>query len=152
MPLHIIAIGKKHEDWVQQGIERYQKRLKPPFNVQWVLLPHSSLQGSSARQEESGRILSRLNAYSYVILLDERGKLLDSPAFSKLLENQLNSSQKIAIVIGGAYGVTQEVRDKVSFTLSFSPQVFPHQLIRLMLVEQLYRAQEISHNGAYHHD
>lgn len=152
MPLHIIAIGKKHEDWVQQGIERYQKRLKAPFNIQWVLLPHSSLQGPEARQEESGRILSRLNAYTYVILLDERGKLVDSPGFSKLLENQLNSSQKIAIIIGGAYGVTQEVRDKVSFTLSFSPQVFPHQLMRLMLVEQLYRAQEIAHNGAYHHD
>ncbi len=152
MSLHIIAIGKKHEDWVQEGIERYQKRLKMPFNVEWILLPHSSFEGLSARQEESGRILSKLDAYTYVILLDERGKLIDSPAFTQLLETQLNSSQKVALVIGGAYGVTEEVRNKVAYTLSFSPLVFPHQLVRLMLIEQIYRAQEIAHGGAYHHD
>jgi len=152
MPLHIITVGKKHESWVSEGIERYQKRLKAPFNLEWVLLPHSSLEGLSARQEESARILSRLDAYDYVVLLDERGKLLDSPAVSKLLEERLNSSQKIALVIGGAYGVTDEVRTLVGFTWSFSPLVFPHQLVRLLLVEQIYRAQEIARGGSYHHD
>lgn len=152
MSLHIIAIGKKHENWVSEGIERYQKRLKMPFNVEWILLPHSSLEGLSARQEESQRILSRLDAYTYIVLLDERGKLIDSPAFSKLLEDQLNISQKIVLIIGGAYGVTEEIRNRANFTLSFSPQVFPHQLIRLMLIEQIYRAQEIAKGGSYHHD
>lgn len=152
MSLHIIAIGKKHEAWIQDGIERYQKRLKVPFNVEWVLLPHSSLEGASARQEESQRILSRLAAYTYVVLLDERGKLIDSPALSKLLENQLNMSQKVVLVIGGAYGVTDEVRSKASFVLSLSPLVLPHQLVRLVLIEQLYRAQEITKNSSYHHD
>jgi 23S rRNA (pseudouridine1915-N3)-methyltransferase len=152
MSLHIIVIGKKHESWVAEGIERYQKRLKNPFNVEWILLPHSSLDGLSARQEESQRILSKLDAYTYVVLLDERGKLVDSPAFSKLLEDQINTSQKIVLIIGGAYGVTEEVRNKASSTLSLSPLVFPHQLVRLLLVEQIYRAQEIAHGGAYHHD
>jgi len=152
MPLHIITVGKKHESWVSEGIERYQKRLKAPFNLEWVLLPHSSLEGLSARQEESARILSRLDAYDYVVLLDERGKLLDSPAVSKLLEERLNSSQKIALVIGGAYGVTDEIRSLAGFTWSFSPLVFPHQLVRLLLVEQIYRAQEIARGGSYHHD
>lgn len=152
MSLHIIAIGKKHEVWVQEGIERYQKRLKTPFNIEWILLPHSSLEGTSARQEESQRILSRLEAYTYVILLDERGKMVDSPALTKLLESQLNNSQKVALVIGGAYGVTEEIRSRVAFTLSLSTLVFPHQLVRLLLVEQIYRAQEIAHGGAYHHD
>lgn len=152
MSLHILAIGKKHESWVQEGIERYQKRLKVPFNVEWILLPHSSLEGQSARQEESQRILSRLEPYTYIILLDERGKLVDSPTFSKLLEQPLNTSQKVVFIIGGAYGVTEEVRSKASFTLSFSPLVFPHQLVRLLLTEQIYRAQEIAHGGAYHHD
>lgn len=152
MSLHIIAIGKKHESWIAEGIERYQKRLKAPFNTEWVLLPHSSLEGSSARQEESGRILSRLDAYTYIVLLDERGKLIDSPTFSKVLENQLNSSQKVVLIIGGAYGVTEEIRQKAQFTLSLSPQVYPHQLVRLMLIEQLYRAQEITKNSSYHHD
>ncbi len=152
MSLHIIAIGKKHESWIREGIERYQKRLKSPFNVEWTLLPHSSLEGLSARQEESQRMLSKLDAYTYVVLLDERGKLVDSPTFSKLLEAQINGSQKIVLIIGGAYGVTEEVRNKASFTLSLSPLVFPHQLVRLLLIEQIYRAQEIAHGGAYHHD
>ena len=152
MSLHIIAIGKKHEAWIQDGITRYQKRLKVPFNVEWVLLPHSSMEGLSARQEESQRILSKLDAYTYVVLLDERGKLIDSPALSKLLENQLNMSQKVVLVIGGAYGVTEEVRNKASYVLSLSPLVLPHQLVRLVLIEQIYRAQEITKNSSYHHD
>ncbi len=152
MSLHIVAIGRKHESWVSEGIERYQKRLKVPFNVEWILLPHSSLEGLSARQEESGRILSKLDAYTYIVLLDERGKLIDSPSFSKLLEDQLNNSHKVVLVIGGAYGVTEEVRQKAHFSLSLSPQVYPHQLVRLMLTEQIYRAQAIANNSSYHHD
>ena len=152
MPLHIVSIGKKHESWVVEGIERYQKRLKAPFSIEWVLMPHSSLEGLSARQEESGRILSRLDAYDYIVLLDERGTLMDSPAISQLLEARLNSSQKIALVIGGAYGVTDEIRQRAHLLWSFSPLVFPHQLVRLLLVEQVYRAQEIARGGSYHHD
>lgn len=152
MPLHIISVGKKHESWVAEGIERYQKRLKAPFSVEWVLMPHSSLEGLSARQEESGRILSRLDAYDYIILLDERGSMLSSPAVSEMLEIRLNSSQKIALVIGGAYGVTDEVRERAGLLWSLSPLVFPHQLVRLLLVEQVYRAQEIARGGSYHHD
>ena len=152
MPLHIIAIGKKHESWVAEGIERYEKRLKAPFSLEWVLLPHSSLEGQSARQEESGRILSRLNGYDYVILLDERGKLLDSPGLSDLLVERLNSSQKIALIIGGAYGVNEEVRDKAHLVWSLSPLVLPHQLVRLVLTEQIYRAGEIARGGQYHHE
>ena len=152
MPLHIVSIGKKHESWVVEGIERYQKRLKAPFSIEWVLMPHSSLEGLSARQEESGRILSRLDAYDYIVLLDERGTMMDSPAISKLLEARLNSSQKIALVIGGAYGVTDEIRQRAHLLWSFSPLVFPHQLVRLLLVEQIYRAQEIARGGSYHHD
>lgn len=152
MPLHIIAVGKKHESWVLEGIERYEKRLKAPFGIEWVLLPHSSLDGDRAREEESGRILSRLDAYDYVILLDERGKTLDSPQLSHLLGEQLHRSQKVALIIGGAYGVTDELRGKAQLTWSLSPLVFPHQLVRLMLVEQLYRAQQIATNGRYHHE
>jgi 23S rRNA (pseudouridine1915-N3)-methyltransferase len=152
MPLHIFAVGKKHESWVAEGIERYQKRLKSPFSIEWILLPHSSLEGLAARQEESQRILSRVTGYDYTVLLDERGKLLDSRELSQFLEQRLNSSLKVAIIIGGAFGVTEEIRMKANLVWSFSPLVFPHQLIRLMTVEQVYRAQEIARNGAYHHD
>ena len=152
MTVHILTVGKKHESWVAAGIERYQKRLKAPFLVEWVLMAHSSLEGIRAREEESERLLSRLDAYDFIVLLDERGKTLDSPGLSRLLSEQLDRSVKVAIVIGGAYGVTDELREKADFVWSLSPLVFPHQLVRLILIEQLYRAQQITLGGSYHHD
>jgi 23S rRNA (pseudouridine1915-N3)-methyltransferase len=151
MPIRILAVGKRHESWVTDGIERYEKRLKRPFDVEWVLLPHSAREGNVARQEESERLLERISDQEFVLLLDERGKQLDSPAFSHLLLAPIETAKKVVIVIGGAYGVTQQMQTRADFTLSFSPMVFPHQLVRLMLVEQLYRAQEIAAGGPYHH-
>ena len=152
MSLHILAIGKKHESWVSEGIERYQKRLKAPFLAEWILVAHSSLEGLRARQDESERILSRLDAYDFIILLDERGKELDSPTFSGVLKEELDRSRKVLIIIGGAFGVTDALRDKANLVWSLSPLVFPHQLVRLVLVEQLYRAQQITLGGSYHHE
>ena len=152
MSLKILVIGKKHEAWVADGIERYQKRLKRPFDVEWVYLPHSAREGLSACQDESERILSRLNAYDYVILLDERGKAIDSPALSKLLTAKLDISQPITLIIGGAYGVDETIHKRADFIWSLSPLVFPHQLVRLILIEQLYRAQEIAAGNPYHHE
>jgi len=151
MSLHIIVVGKKHESWVSEGIERYQKRLKAPFLAEWILMAHSPHDGLKARQDESDRILSRLDTYDVVILLDERGKQLTSPAFAELLQTNLDQSRKVAIIIGGAYGVTPELRQKAQVVWSLSDLVFPHQLVRLMLTEQLYRAQQIVLGGAYHH-
>lgn len=152
MPVKILAVGKKHEPWVKEGIERYQKRLRLPFAIEWFLLPHSSLEGDRARQEESERILARLNENEYVILLDEQGKLVDSPLLSTLLGVQLDASRSVVLVIGGAYGVNKAVHQRANYVWSLSPLVFPHQLVRLILVEQLYRAQQIRLGGAYHHE
>lgn len=152
MPIKILAVGKKHEAWVAEGVERYQKRLRSPFSVEWVLLPHSSLEGDRARQEESERILSRLSVDEYVVLLDERGKMIDSPQLLELLAGQLDTSRTVVLIIGGAYGVTNEVHQRASYAWSLSPLVFPHQLVRLLLIEQLYRAQQIRLGGSYHHE
>lgn len=152
MPIHILAVGKKHESWVSEGIERYQKRLKAPFIPEWILMAHSSLDGLSAREDESGRILSKLDAYDFVILLDERGKELDSPGLSRVMQERLDRSQKVLIIIGGAFGVTDELRNHAHLVWSLSPLVFPHQLVRLILTEQLYRSQQIATGGSYHHE
>jgi 23S rRNA (pseudouridine1915-N3)-methyltransferase len=151
MPIKILSVGKKHESWVSEGIERYEKRLRTPFSVEWVLLPHSSIEGNRARQEESERILSRLDRDDYVVLLDERGKAIDSPTLSGLLKEQLDDSRTVVIIVGGAYGVDESVHRRANFIWSLSPLVFPHQLVRLVLTEQLYRAQEIYRGGSYHH-
>ncbi len=150
--IRVIAIGKKHESWIENGIERYQKRLRKPLNVEWVLLPHSSREGLQARQEESERMLARINDDEFVLLLDERGDSCDSPALSKLLLGTIERGRRIVILIGGAYGVNDELRTRADKVMSLSPLVFPHQLVRLILIEQLYRSQEIASGSPYHHD
>lgn len=150
--IRVIAVGKKHESWVASGIERYQKRLRKPFDVEWVLLPHSSREGLAARQEESERVQTRLTRDDFTLLLDERGELLDSPALSQLLVGGLETKMRTTVIIGGAYGVSDALKERADTTLSLSPLVFPHQLVRLILTEQLYRAQEIAAGRSYHHE
>ena len=144
--LKIITIGKKNNSWVMDGLEYYQKRLRAPWNIEWVLLANSSLEGPRARQEESERILKQIKPDHFVILLDERGNNL-----SALLENQFTHSQSVVIIIGGAFGVSSELRERADVVWSLSKLVFPHQLVRLLLTEQLYRAQEITKGSGYHH-
>lgn len=151
MPIRVLAVGKKHESWVEEGIRRYETRLKRPFDTEWVLIPHSSREGLAARQDESERLLSRLKSSDFVVLLDERGKIVDSPALSRILIEPLNRSQQVVIIIGGAYGVDDSVHLRADIIWSLSSLVFPHQLVRLILAEQLYRAQEIAAGGPYHH-
>lgn len=150
--IRIIAIGRKHESWVSEGVDRYEKRLSKPWNCEWILLPHSSLEAAHARQDESERILARLKDDDFVVLLDERGRLLDSPALSQALQSQLDKSRPIICIIGGAYGVNEALTARADLVWSLSPLVFPHQLVRLILTEQLYRAQEIAAHRPYHHE
>ncbi len=150
--MRIIAIGKKHEKWVLNGIELFEKRLKKPFNLSWDILPHSNFAEEKAREEETQRILAKIKPSDFVILLDERGKNISSPELAKMLSNGFVNSQNFVIVIGGAFGVSEELRQRANFVWSLSKLVFPHQIVRLILVEQVYRAQEISSGGKYHHE
>ncbi len=147
----VIAVGKKHEDWVSGGIKRYQTRCKQPWSFEWQLIPHSKLDGQQARQEESERILARLHPQDFVILLDERGQMFNSPALSRQLSELFVQGKNITIVIGGAFGVSTALIQRANLVWSLSPLVFPHQLVRLILAEQLYRAQEIVRGSKYHH-
>lgn len=149
--IRILAIGKKHEAWIEASITRYQTRLRAPWDVQWELLPHSSRDGDQARQEESERLLARIESDEYVILLDETGILRDSPTLATYLDRLFTESRSIVVIIGGAYGVDDQLMNRANLTLSLSPLVFPHQLVRLILIEQLYRAQEITRGSGYHH-
>ena len=150
--MRIVAIGKKHDDWLQAGIERYQKRLRGAWEVNWELLPHASLEGQQARNEESQRILSKLRPTDTVILLDEVGTQFDSSALARTLDQLFTNGKSVVFVIGGAYGVSDELRSRADTVWSLSPLVFPHQLVRLVLIEQLYRAQSIANGGRYHHE
>ena len=149
--IRILTIGKKHKAWITAGLERYEKRLRAPWNVEWQLLPHSSRQGDQARREESERLLAKLKPTDCVILLDESGHSLTSEQLTAFTEQQFSLSHQPVFIIGGAYGVDETLMRRADLTLSLSKFVFPHQLVRLILIEQLYRADEISSGGSYHH-
>lgn len=149
MKITILSIGKKNEPWIQPGVFRFLERLRAPFAAEMIILPHSSFEDDRARQEESERLLSRLKDSDFTILLDERGKSLSSPELSNLILQ--NNTKHIVFIIGGAYGVTDAMRQQADITWSLSKLVFPHQLVRLILAEQLYRAQEIAKGSRYHH-
>ena len=150
--ISIIAIGKRHEAWIANGVERYSKRLQGAWKIDWVLLPHSSFEGLQARQDESQRILARLTPSDVVVVLDEKGKQFDSPALARQLEALQATGRRIVCVVGGAYGVTDELIARADVVWSLSSLVFPHQLVRLIMAEQLYRAQSIASGHPYHHE
>lgn len=152
MPLKILAVGKKHAPWVEIAVSDYQKRLRAPFTLEWEIIPHSHHEGALARQDESKRILAHIKPSDIVVLLDERGQQLTSPELSDYLSSRLDTSASLVFVIGGAYGVDDTVFSRAQKVWSLSKLVFPHQLVRVILVEQLYRAQQIRIGSHYHHE
>lgn len=150
MKIMVLTVGKRHEPWIGQGVNHFQKRLRAPFEFEMIIIPPSKLTGETARNEESLTVIKRLRPSDFVILLDERGKSLSSIEFSRFIENHVD--RQTIIVIGGAFGVSQTLRTRANFVWSLSDLVFPHQLVRLILAEQLYRAQEIAKGAGYHHD
>lgn len=150
------SIGKAHEPYVKPGIEEFSKRLNRYFKTEWVLLPVPKQAGMLSemdlRKKEADMILEWLGKEDYLILLDEKGEELSSPGLAKFLQQRANESHKqLVFLIGGAYGVDTAIRKRANFTWSLSQLVFPHQLVRLILAEQLYRAATILKNEKYHH-
>ena len=152
MKITILSVGKKNDPLSAAAIEEYEKRLKQSFAIQWNFVPYSGLSGDEARRNESEKIRVHLKSNETVWLLDETGKQLTSPELSEKIETLKNGSTKdLFIIIGGAYGVDKTIKDRADFTWSLSKLVFPHLLVRLILVEQLYRAHEIARGSGYHH-
>ena len=142
--IKIIAGGKKSAGWVLEAQQEYEKRLKKPFDVRWEIYEEEKLAKKLANWEFKPQEL--------VILADERGANISSIELSEKLVKAFNDSREVVVIIGGAFGVSEEVREKADFVWSFSRLVFPHMLMRVMMVEQIYRAQEIAHGGKYHHE
>lgn len=149
MNIRILTVGKKSEPWLEQGIRRYLERLSGQFSTEMEIIPPSRKGSLEAPKDGSERLLRQISPDEFVILLDETGKNLSSPELSNLIASQ--TQRKLVFVIGGAHGVSTEVRTRADFTWSLSRLVFPHQLVRLILTEQLYRAQDIANGGKYHH-
>lgn len=142
--IRIIAGGKKSSGWVSEACAEYEKRLKKPFDIKWEILDEEKLAKKLEKWD--------FKPSEVIILADERGKNISSPELSDKLNKIFNSSSEAVIIIGGAFGVSEEARNKADFVWSFSRLVFPHMLMRIMVTEQIYRAQEIAHGGKYHHE
>jgi 23S rRNA (pseudouridine1915-N3)-methyltransferase len=157
MKIFLWSVGKQNEHYVNEGVEEFTGRINHYFPCEWKLMAPpkhaASLSPDDQREVESQAILKSLDPVDYMVLLDERGKMLSSPQLAKLIsERAVNGARKIHFVIGGAFGVTEAVRQKADLVWQLSQLVFPHQLVRLILTEQLYRACTIIKNEKYHHE
>ncbi len=155
MRISIIAVGKKHDNKIAEAIDDYQKRASRYMTLEWrfVQIKHSaSTDSNTIRKQESLKINSVLHSEDWICLLDEAGNTITTPQLAQKIEGCKNSSiQNIVFVIGGAYGVDETIIKRADFNWSLSPLVFPHQLVRLILVEQIYRAHSILAGEKYHH-
>ncbi len=146
MKLLIISPGKAHDPAIAGSIAEYHKRLGKRFVLEWALPP------AGDKDKEGVAILKLIKEGDFVMLLDERGKDIDSPGLAALLDKHLQSGTKrLVFIIGGAFGVAPTVAARADRTLKLSSLVFPHMVVRLVLVEQLYRATTIIDGGKYHH-
>jgi 23S rRNA (pseudouridine1915-N3)-methyltransferase len=156
MKLQFWSIGKAHESYVKEGVDLFTKRITNYYPVEWNILsmPKNSatLSETDLKKKEGEIVLNNLQKEDYLVLLDERGKQLKSEGVAQLIQSRANESVKnIIFLIGGAYGVGDSVAQRANLTWSLSPLVFPHQLVRLVLAEQIYRACSINRNEKYHH-
>ena len=141
--IKIIAGGKKHASWLKEACDEYEKRLRKPWTIEWQFID----------EEKLTERVARFNKDDFVVLLDENGEMMSSPRLSQSLKVQLENGRDVIIVIGGAFGhFAPEVKARANLIWSLSKLVFPHQICRLIVTEQIYRAQEIYLGHAYHHE
>ena len=157
MKIECWAIGKTNESYVAEGINDFTKRIENYYPIEWRFFSQKknarSLSGEKLKQEEAELILSSLKPDDWLVSLDENGKLLSSRKLAGFIQDRGNESVKrLIFLIGGAYGLEESLLKKSKFIWSLSPLTFPHQLVRLILAEQVYRACSIGRNEKYHHE
>ena len=150
-------IGKTTEAYVAEGVEHFTQRLKHYLPFKQVVIPdirdRKNLSPQMLKDKEAEIILSQIPKSSFLVLLDERGKEFRSLDFAGFMQKQMNSGCKdLVFLIGGAYGVSDSIVKKADYTISLSQMTFTHQFIRLMIIEQLYRAMTILKNEPYHNE
>mgnify|MGYP003606107167 FL=1 len=152
MKITVLCVGRRSQEEYIDAMQTYTKRLQTSYKLSWDLLASSALEPSKAKQIESDVIRAKLKPNDIVWLLDERGQQISSIQLSNKLQTLKNTGiSRLVIIIGGAYGVDESLRNSVTWQWSLSKLVFPHQMVRLILAEQLYRADQIDRGSAYHH-
>ena len=152
MKINIISVGKIKESYFIDGIEEYKKRISKYANIELITVMDESndLDDKTIKKKEAERLLSKIPSNSYTIVLDLKGKELDSIEFAKKMDDITSIASTINFIIGGSIGLDQSVIDKADYKLCFSKFTFPHKLMKLILLEQIYRSFKINNNESYH--
>ena len=156
MKIKIICLGKTKQKFIEEGIKEYQKRLTKYIKLDWQILPDVKLIGSKTieiiKDQEAAILEKNLStSSSFIIVLDENGKEFSSEKFAKYLEDKFPIGKNIVFIIGGVYGLSNRITEKADLVLSFSRFTFTHQMIRFLLMEQLYRSFTIIKSKKYHY-
>lgn len=156
MRIKLIFIGKNDDSWVEEGLNRYHKRLKRYAPTDLVFIPAlrntGNLSEGEVKKKEGEQLLERLGPTDFLVLLDENGKERTSEGMAKWLQGHLNAGTRyLVLVIGGPYGFSEKVYQRANEKIALSKLTFSHQMIRPFLAEQLYRAFSILKGEPYHH-
>ena len=147
--MKIICVGKIKEKFFVDAIEEYSKRISKYTKLEIIQISDEASE-SVALKKEGEKILSKIKDNDYVVTLEIEGNNLTSLEFAKKIDNNFGSNKNLTFVIGGSYGLDDLVKQRSDYKLSFSKFTFPHQLFRVILLEQIYRAYKINHNENYH--
>jgi 23S rRNA (pseudouridine1915-N3)-methyltransferase len=156
MKIQFWSIGKSHDPLIKEAIEDFTKRISKYFPVEWNIIPvpknAGMMSGMDLKKKEAEMILGWLKKDDYMVALDEHGKQMTSATLAKFIQVRANESIKtLVFLIGGAFGLDDAILEKAGYKWSLSQLTFPHQLVRLILAEQVYRACTIIRNEKYHH-
>jgi 23S rRNA (pseudouridine1915-N3)-methyltransferase len=156
MKIKLLLIGKTEADYLKLGIGEYEKRIRHYISYESVVIPALKNSAGFSPEEikirEAEQIMKNISTSDFLVLLDEKGKEMDSVEFSGFLNQRFSSGIKsLVFIVGGAFGVTESIKKKVSIILSLSKMTFSHQMVRLFFMEQLYRGLTILNNESYHH-
>ncbi|WP_314641972.1 23S rRNA (pseudouridine(1915)-N(3))-methyltransferase RlmH [uncultured Veillonella sp.] len=158
MRFYVVCIGKLKDAYLRDGVAEFVKRMRSYGGIAITELNESKIgdkpSDADRKQvvdEEGERLLKAVPKNSYTVLLDVYGKTMSSEDLAKTIAKlEVDGVSDMAFIIGGAFGVSQTLRESVNYKLSFSPMTFTHQMVRLLLVEQIYRASKINRNEPYH--
>lgn len=156
MKIQLWSIGKDHEPYVKMGVDDFTKRISRYYPVEWSMIPApknaATLSQADWKKKEAEVLLEKLSKEDFLVALDERGKSLGSEGLAQFIQARANEGLKnLVFLIGGVYGLDEAVLKRADLRWSLSQLTLPHQLVRLLLAEQLYRACTILRNEKYHH-
>lgn len=149
--IKIITVGQIKEKYLQDAISEYKKRLSKYKNIEVIEVKDEGLvEEVKAIKLEADKIKKHINDRDYIVTLEIEGKQMTSVEFANKIDNILIENSNIDFIIGGSYGLSDDIKNMSRLHLSFSKMTFPHQLFRVLLLEQIYRAYKINNNESYH--